>query len=120
VDKAHLIGHSPVYRPRYLTKGDLLSQKNEGAVKDRFLSSLRNIYPDLRSDDLIVSCIFRIVDFPVIPTLDHFEKSLPASATSMRNVFIANSAQTLNGTYNVNEFVALANRKAAVSIPILK
>ncbi|MGA2531536.1 MAG: FAD-dependent oxidoreductase [Candidatus Aminicenantales bacterium] len=112
VDRANFGGHSLVYLPRYLTKGDPLFQKDDEAVKDIFLSSLRIMYPDLGSDDLVASCISRIVDFPVIPTLDYYEKSFPPSATSMRNVFIANSAQIPNGTNNVNEIVALANGKA--------
>jgi hypothetical protein len=37
----------------------------------------------------------------------------------MKNIFIANSAQILNGTNNVNEIVGLANDKAAELVPFL-
>jgi protoporphyrinogen oxidase len=120
VDKAYFGGHSLIYLPRYLIKGDPFFDKSDETVKDIFLSSLKTMHPDLKADDLVAYRISRIVDFPIIPTLDYHEISLPSSLTSMNNIFIANSAQILIGTNNVNEIVGLANDKATELVPFLK
>jgi len=119
VDKSYFGGHALVYLPRYLIKGDPFFNKSDETVKEIFLSSLKTMYPDLKADDLVAYRISRILDFPIIPTLDYHRSSLPSSLTSMKNIFIANSAQILNGTNNVNEIVGLANDKAAELVPFL-
>lgn len=120
VDKAYFGGHALVYLPRYLIKGDPFFNKSDEMVKEIFLASLKMMYADLKADDLVAYRISRIVDFPLIPTLNYHEISLPSSLTSMNNIFIANSAQILNGTNNVNEIIGLANNKAAELVPFLK
>ena len=120
VDKSNFGGHSLIYLPRYMTKGDPLFTKSDEAIKDAFMTSLKMMHPKLNAADLVAYQISRIADFPVIPTLHYHEKSLPSSVTSMANVFIVNSAQILNGTNNVNEIVRLANEKAAELLSLLK
>ena len=111
VDKVNFGGHSLVYLPRYLTKGDPLFQESNEAIRNKFMSSLRKLYPNLESDDIYASCISRVADFPVLSTLDFSENCLPPTSTSLRNVFIVNSAQIPNGTNNVNEIVRLASER---------
>ena len=119
VDKAHFGGHSLVYLPRYMTKADPFVNESNEAIKDRFFSSLRAIHPELAAEELVAYHISRISDFPFIPTLHYQEKSLPASNTSLKRVFVVNSAQIVNGTNNINESVRLANKKAAALTPLL-
>jgi protoporphyrinogen oxidase len=113
VDKAEFGGRSLVYLPRYLSKGDPLFRKDDEAVLSLFMDALRKMDPDLRAGDLAASCVSRLVDFPVIPTLHYSERSLPPATISLGNVFITNSAQIPDGTNNVNEVIGLANSKAS-------
>ena len=112
VDRANFGGLALVYLPRYLAKGDPFFLKSDGEIAGLFMAALRTVHPGLRDDDLAASCVSRLVDFPVVPTLDYSERSLPPTATSLGNVFVVNSAQIPGGTNNVNEIVGLADRKA--------
>jgi hypothetical protein len=47
-----------------------------------------------------------------VTTLHYSDAVLPSTATSLDRVFVVNSAQIANGTLNVNETLALAERKA--------
>jgi protoporphyrinogen oxidase len=112
VDKNNFGGNTLVYLPRYLTNDDPFINNNDEEIKNVFLASLKALYPVLNSQDLIAHCISRIIDFPVIPTLNYSLNSIPLSVTSMKNVFIVNSAQIPSGTININEIINLANIKA--------
>jgi len=112
VDKNNFGGNALVYLPRYLTKDDPFINKNDEDIKNVFFSSLKTIHSSLNSQDLIAYSISRIIDFPIIPTLNYSTDSLPLSVTSIKNVFIVNSAQIPDGTINVNEIINLANIKA--------
>jgi protoporphyrinogen oxidase len=112
VDKKNFGGNSLVYLPRYLSKGDYFYNESDEKIRDIFFSALKSIYPELKNDDLIAYCVSRIMDFPIIPTINYNTTSLPSTRTSMKNVFIVNSAQISKGTINVNEIVKLANAKS--------
>jgi len=74
----------------------------------------------LRESDVVSWQVARAREVLAISTLDYSRDSLPPTRTSIENVFVANSAQISAGTLNVNETVALANRKATELLPLLR
>ena len=112
VDRTNFDGHSLVYLPKYLSKDDVFSQKSAREILGLFFNHLQRMHPHIVSDDLVASCISKVVDFPTIPTLHYSQEALPHSQTTLKNITLVNSAQILNGTHNINEIVGLANRKS--------
>jgi hypothetical protein len=78
------------------------------------------MHPDFRPADLVAFSVSRAREVQAVPTLRYSAELLPPSRTSLPRVFLANSAQIVNGTLNVNETVALANAKAAELAPLLR
>ena len=112
VDKANFAGHSLVYLPLYANKSDPLWAQSDERVNQVFFPALQRMYPALSQDDVVASQVCRGEDVMPVTTLNYSKELLPPMQTSMKNVFIVNSAQIPNGTMNVNELVGLANRKS--------
>ena len=120
VDKSNFGGHSLVYLPLYADKSDPLWEQSDERVNQVFFPALRRMYPALSQDDVVASTVCRAEDVMPVTTLNYSKELLPPMQTSMKNVFIVNSAQIPNGTMNVNELVGLANRKSAEIAGLLK
>jgi protoporphyrinogen oxidase len=120
LDRAALGGHSLVYLPRYLPQGDPFWDRTDDDVRDEFLPALARMHPDFRPADLVTFRVARAREVQAIPTLRYSAELLPPTRTSLPGVFLANSAQIVNGTLNVNETVALATAKAAELAPLLR
>lgn len=112
VDKANFAGHSLVYLPLYTDKSDPIWAESDGKVDEMFFPALQGMYSALSKDDVVATRICRAEDVMPVTTLNYSRELLPPMQTSMKNVFIVNSAQIPNGTMNVNELVGHANRKA--------
>ncbi|MBA2684132.1 MAG: NAD(P)/FAD-dependent oxidoreductase [Gemmatimonadaceae bacterium] len=120
VDKKQFGGNSLVYLPRYLAQDDPFWKATDDEVRETFLAALERMYPDFRRSDVIEFRVARARDVLAISTLDYSATTLPAARTSLKNVFIVNSAQIESGTLNLNETVGLANRQAAALAPLLE
>jgi protoporphyrinogen oxidase len=112
VDRGRFDGHSLVYLPKYLTQQDPFWQKTDAEIETEFLDGLERMYPHFRREQVKAFQVSRVRDMLAVTTLDYSTTLLPASATTVDRVFIANSAQIANGTLNVNETLGLARRKA--------
>jgi protoporphyrinogen oxidase len=119
VDPAHFGGHTLVYLPRYLAQDDTFWLAPVEEIRERFLVGLERMYPDLRRTDVLEFQVSKVRDMLAITTLDYSHRARPETLTSLPHVFIANSAQIVNGTLNVNETVALANEAATLIRPRL-
>jgi protoporphyrinogen oxidase len=117
VDRERFGGHSLIYLPRYLSQTSPVWQQSDTEIVDTFVRALLRMYPELRESDVVSWQMARAREVLAISTLNYSRDSLPPNRTSLPNVFIANSAQIAAGTLNVNETVALANRKAAELLP---
>ncbi len=113
-------GSSLVYLPRYLSQSSPVWQKTDTEIMNEFVPALLRMYPDLRESDIVAWQVARAREVLAVSTLNYSRDSLPPTRTSIENVFIVNSAQISAGTLNVNETVALANRKAAELLPLLR
>jgi protoporphyrinogen oxidase len=119
VDRAHFGGNALVYLPKYLTQQDAFWNKTDAEVEDEFLTALEAMYPQFRRQQVRVCQISRVREMLAVTTLHYSSSVLPPTATSLDRVFIVNSAQIANGTLNVNETLALAERKAGELDPLL-
>ncbi len=119
VDPAHFGGHALVYLPRYVTQTDPSWEWSDAEVRERFLAGLERMYPRFHRDDVVAFQVARAREVQALATLNYSAEALPPTATSLGSVFVANSAQIVNGTLNLNETVALANEKARALCELL-
>ncbi len=109
VDKKEFGGSALVYLPKYVAPDDELFEKSDAEIKEIFLSALEKMYQHFKRKDVEAFKISRIRQVFPLPTID-YSANVPSVKTSLRNVFIVNSAQITNGTLNVNETVMLAEK----------
>ncbi|MDQ4122897.1 MAG: NAD(P)/FAD-dependent oxidoreductase [Acidobacteriota bacterium] len=109
VDKREFGGNALVYLPKYVAPDDAMFEQTDDEIKETFLAALEKMYPHFQRSDVVEFKISRVRQVFALSTLN-YSANLPAMKTSLENVFIVNSAQITNGTLNVNETVALAER----------
>jgi protoporphyrinogen oxidase len=120
VDRERFGGHTLVYLPRYLTQTSPVWEQSDSAIMNSSVQALLRMYPELQESDVVAWQVARAREVLALSTLNYSRDSLPSTRTSVENVFVVNSAQISAGTLNVNETVALANRKAAELLPLLR
>jgi len=111
VNRDYFGGNSLVYLPRYMTEDDSFWQKSDGEIQDEFLKALEFMYPTLHKEDLLLFKMSKVRDIMPVISLNYSRDLLPSTRTSLRHVFVVNSAQIVDGTWNVNEVIRLAKRK---------
>jgi len=111
VNRDYFGGNSLVYLPRYMTEDDPFWQKSDGEIQDEFLKALEFMYPTLHKEDLLSFKMLKVKEIMPVITLNYSRDLLPSTRTSLRHVFVVNSAQIVDGTWNVNEVIRLAKRK---------
>jgi protoporphyrinogen oxidase len=120
VDRASFGGNSLVYLPRYAVQDDEYWKKTDAEIEEEFVSALERMYPTFKRADVIAFQVSRVREMLAVSTLRYSDEALPPVQTSLRNVFIVNSAQIANGTLNVNETLALAAAKAIELRPLMR
>ncbi|KAA3620724.1 MAG: FAD-dependent oxidoreductase [Bacteroidetes bacterium] len=110
VDKKSFQNNSLVYLPRYLKSSNPIYHWKQHQIELLFKNSLLNMYPQLTSDDFQVFQVARAPYVFALPTINYSGK-LPPISTSVPGLHILNSAHIVNGTLNVNETLALADKK---------
>lgn len=113
VNREHFGGNSLIYLPRYMTCDDPFWQKTDGEIRDEFLRALRSMYPTLHEQDVLVFQVSKVREIMPLITLHYSQDLLPPTRTSLEHVFVANTAQIVDGTWNCNEIVRLAKKKSA-------
>ncbi len=109
VDRATFGGRSLVYLPKYVTAGDPALARSDEEIEHEFLDALERMYPGLERRAVRGFRISRVRYVLPLSTLGYSER-LPPIRTSIPGLYVVNSAQIVNGTLNVNETVALAER----------
>jgi protoporphyrinogen oxidase len=109
VDRERFGGHSLVYLPRYLTQNEAFWQKSDEEVREEFVAALEKMYPSFSRADVVAFNVSRARQVLAISTLGYSDKLLPSIATSLKNVFLLNSAQIAAGTLNVNETLGVVH-----------
>jgi protoporphyrinogen oxidase len=109
VDRAEFGGKHLVYLPKYVMSDDPLLNEPDGAIRESFLAALERMYPHFQRSDVLAFEVARVKYVFPIPTIGYSER-LPGFETGLPGVCVANSAHIVNGTLNVNETLALAER----------
>jgi protoporphyrinogen oxidase len=111
VDPRFFGGHTLVYLPKYLAPDDPFFTADDEEVRARFMPALLRLYPYLVEDDVLAFRVSRVRHVFALSTLGHSER-VPPLHTSQPGIHLCGSAQIVNGTLNVDEAVALAERCA--------
>ena len=111
VDASHFGGRTLVYLPKYLPPDDPFFAASDDDVRERFLPALFRLYPYLVEDDVLAFRVSRVRQVFAISTLGYSER-VPPLHTSQPGIHLCGSAQIVNGTLNVDEAIALAERAA--------
>jgi protoporphyrinogen oxidase len=120
VNRQEFGGNCLVYLPKYVPPDDPAFGQSDDTIREQFLTALERMYPHFRREDVLAFRVSRVRHVLAISTLNYSDK-LPPMVTSVPGVYVINSAHIVNGTLNVNETLALAERAAdmlaATSIP---
>lgn len=111
VNRKNFGENSLVYLPRYMTKDDQYWQKSDEEIRYEFVKALIHIFPALHKEDIVVFKSSKVREIMPIVTLNYTKSALPLISTSLDRVFVVNSAQIADGTWNVNEIIRLAQKK---------
>ena len=111
VNRQEFGSHCLVYLPHYVAPDDPAFGLSDEEIREQFLTALERMYPHFRREDVLAFRVSRVRHVLAISTLNYSEK-LPSMATSVPGLFVVNSAHIVNGTLNVNETLALAERAA--------
>ena len=106
-------GRHLVYLPKYVDPTDPLFETPDDEIRESFVSALKKMYPHFSRDDVLAFKLSRVRNVLAISTLNYSEL-VPPFATSVSGLFLATSAQIVNGTLNVNETLSLADRATEV------
>jgi len=109
VDRDQVGGKNLVYLPKYVSSDDALLRASDEDIEASFMDGLYRMYPSLTKDDVEAVRISRVSHVMALPTINYSQK-VPEVQTSIDGVSIVTSAQIVNGTLNVNETIALAER----------
>ena len=109
IDPAEVDGHTLVYLPKYTAADDPLFGTSDDEVVAEFLPYLRQMYPGLDDDDVVVSRVSRVRQVFAVPTR-RYSESMPSIATSVPGLYLAGSANLPFATLNVNDTLSLLER----------
>jgi protoporphyrinogen oxidase len=115
VDRTEFRGMHLIYVPKYLAVDDPLFDDDDAAIEQRFLGTLEKMYPHFQRSDAVAFKVSRVRNVMPIPALNYSRNVLDFQ-TSVPGFSVVNSTQIVNGTLNVNETIALAERAARVLI----
>lgn len=110
IDKNEVKGNHLVYLPKYVNPDDELFNKSDEELREIFLGALYKMYPNLSDDDVHFWGVSKARIVFALPTIG-YSKKVPGVTTSLKNYYIVNSAQIINGTLNVNETIQVAETK---------
>lgn len=109
VDKKEFANNSLIYLPKYVSSDDKLFESSDADIQESFLSGLGKMYPHFRRKDVLAFKVSRVRQVFPLPVLN-YSRDLPSIKTSVGGVYVVNSSHIVNGTLNVNETVALAEK----------
>ena len=94
-------GKHVVYLPRYVTQEDYCWALSDGEIRADFEVGLRRIHPKFRDDWIVDFRLSRVRHVMAVPTVGYGEV-VPPVRTNIPGLYIASSAQIVDGTLNVD------------------
>jgi protoporphyrinogen oxidase len=110
IDKNEVDGKHLIYLPKYVNPDDALFDKDDAALRKIFMDALFKMYPEIKEEDVLFWGVSKARVVFALPTINYSNK-VPGINTSLKNYYIVNSAQIINGTLNVNETIQVAETK---------
>lgn len=114
VDRKHFKDRALVYLPAYVPSDSALFDLSDDDISKRFLASLKDMYPDLKDNEIEAFRVSRARQVLSITTLNYSD-GLPPMQTAVPGLFIVNSAHIVNAALNVNDTIKLAE----TTLPLL-
>jgi protoporphyrinogen oxidase len=108
-------GKHLLYLPKYVVSGDALNDFSDGRLAELFSGALREVFPEIRAEDILHREVFRDPYAQPIPALHSLANPIE-SRTPIPHVYLANTAMIPDTLHNNNANIALA-RKVAQAIP---
>lgn len=109
---AEAFGHRHlVYLPRYCTPADPFFALGDAEMRVQSIAALRRMYPKFKTETIRAFRVSRVPSVFALP-LTGYSGRLPGFITSCPGLYVATSAQIVNGTLNVNETLELAHQAA--------
>jgi len=100
-------GNALVYMPKYVASSDPIFERDDEEITAQFVATILRMYPHLCANDIVAARVAKARFVLPLSTLG-YSKRIPGFATSIPNVYVANSTQIVNGTLNVNQTLMLA------------
>ncbi|MCS6839213.1 MAG: NAD(P)/FAD-dependent oxidoreductase [Roseiflexus sp.] len=113
IDRQFTNGYHLVYLPKYVTPDNLFAQMNDEALQRSFLVYLRQMFPDLRSDDIAAVRIGRERYVEPLHPIGRTD-DIPPFTTDIAGLYLVNSSQIYPQLTNGEAAVAHATRAAEV------
>jgi protoporphyrinogen oxidase len=114
-------GRHLVYLPKYVTTDDPLLGATDAEVREAFLPYLERMLPAFDPADVVGFAVSRARYVLAVTTL-RYSDHVPPTRTSVPGLWLASSANIVNGTLNVDETVTLAegvaDRMLEVDVPV--
>jgi protoporphyrinogen oxidase len=101
-----------VYLPRYVGTHDPYSSRSNEEISADIFNALRKVFPRFDPIDVRALRISRVPYVFALPDCDR-TRELREFTTSVPGLYLVSSAQIVDGTLNVNETLALAERAAS-------
>lgn len=111
VDRSAFHGKSLIYLPKYAAPDDPVFLRSDQEIQEEFFGALTRMYPSFTPKKVHAFRISRVPYVLPVPTIGYSER-MPAITTSVPGLYLASSANIVNGTLNVNETVKLAHHVA--------
>lgn len=112
VDAREFGGASLVYLPRYAAPDDPIFARDDESIRAEFCAALAGMYPGFDAREVRAFRVARVREVFALPTCGYARRA-PRLRTSIPGLVVANSAQILDGTLNVDETLRLADRAVA-------
>lgn len=110
IDPSEIQGRHLVYLPKYVNPEDPLFEMDDAELRDLFMTELYKMYPYIGEGNLKFWGVSKAREVFSLPSIG-YSVNLPGISTSVKNYYIINSAQIINGTLNVNETIKVAESK---------
>lgn len=112
VSPDELGGNHLVYLPKYMPKGDAMSDMSDSDLIHLFIDKLKLVFPDLKDSEIRHSLVFREECVQPLQELHSMERKLSIH-TPIPSLYLVNTAMILNSTLNNNAVISLAKHAAA-------
>ena len=119
VDPAEFGDRHIVYLPKYATRTDPVNSKSDDTVTELFLAGLRKVFPDLPSEAILHTQLFREQYVQPLQEVNTPGRN-HANRTPLEGVYVANSTMIHNSTLNNNAAIEVAERAVAVMSEALR